>query len=351
MITGTWASVHPALAAEPSLRAVVQKVLDHMEIEPQAEEPDWARPNSPPLFTFAWMSDFHLDATRLELVKQAFAYVDEEVDADFVMITGDNGAYAPGSADQEPVLPITLRRQRFLHGFLAENLRTPYVIIPGDNWPQDFDKVFGASQFSFDYGGIHFLFTSLDRCTELPGLAAFDEATWEWMRGDLDRNQDRPCLFIMHEHIAPPSFLDAGKAQKMLEEHPQVVAALCGHLHADVELQVGRIKYLLCPGLGPNPRHGFKTVKVYREALILRTVEYNAQQKRYEQVMKWQRIDVPESLRSSLHRPKDGTFTKHNYSEVPPHPYREDPELLRRTPEMIGVLTRFLREGVLRNGR
>jgi hypothetical protein len=118
-------------------------------------------------------------------------------------------------------------------------------------------------------------------------------------------------------------------------------------LHADVELQAGGIKHLLCPGLGKNPRHGFKVVKVYREALIFRTVEYNAGKRCYEEVMKWQRVDIPESLQASLHKPRGDTFTKENYSEVPPHPRREDRQLLRRSPEMVGVLLRFLRESAV----
>jgi hypothetical protein len=350
VIASVLAAVPSALASEPSLHDVVQQALQKIEIQPQAEEPDWARPDTPLLFTFVWMSDFHLRSLRLELVKQAFGYVDSQVEAHFVMITGDNNAFVPEWEDQEPVPPVTLRRQRFLQRFLEQNLRTPYVIIPGDNWPEDFEKVFGAFQFSFDYGGMHFLFTSLDRCTDVPGQAVFDEATWEWMREDLRRNKQRPTLFIMHENIAPPSFLDADKTRKMLEKHPHVIAALCGHLHADAEFHVGGLKYLVCPGLGVNPRRGFKVVKVYREALILRTVEYNTQEKRYEEVRKWQRVEIPARLQAGLHEPKSRTFTKQNYSEVPPHPRREDPRLLSRSLEMVGPLLRFLAESAIPSG-
>lgn len=348
VIAGVLAATQSASAGEPSIHDVVQEALQKMEIQPLPEEPDWAEFESPPLFTFAWMSDFHLDGSRLELLKQAFRYVDQEVAVHFVMITGDNNAFAPEFEYQGRVPPVTLRRQLFMQRFLAQNLRTPYVIIPGDDWPQDFEKVFGAFQFSFDYGGMHFLFTTLDRCTYgVEGRAVFDESTWDWMREDLNHNKNRPCLFMMHETIAPPSFLDAVKTRAMLEEHPNVIAVFCGHLHADVQFRLGRLNCLVCPGLGMNPRHGFKVVRVYREALILRTVEYNAEKKQFEKVMKWQRIDIPESLQASLHRPGEHRFTKKNYSEVRPHPRRSDPQLMERSLELVGPLIRFLGESAI----
>lgn len=348
VIAGVLTAARSATSDEPSFHDAVQEVLRKMEIQPLPEKPTWAKLESSPLFTLVWMSDFHLDGSRLELLKQAFRYVDGEVNPHFVMITGDNNAYAPEFEYQGRVPPITLRRQLFMKQFLDQNLRAPYVIIPGDDWPQDFEKVFGAFQFSFDYGGMHFLFTSLDRCTYgVEGRAVFDESTWDWMRKDLKRNKGRPTLFMMHETIAPPSFLDADKTRKMLEQHPNVIAAFCGHLHADVESRLGKLNCLVCPGLGPNPRHGFKIVKVYREALVLRTVEYNAEKQQFEKVMKWQRVDIPESFQSSLHKPGDRRFKKQNYTEVPPHPRKSDPQLLERSLELVGPLMRFLGERMI----
>jgi len=383
VIAGALTAARSAFAGEPSIHDAVQEVLQGMEIQPQAEEPVWAKFESPPLFTFVWMSDFHLDGSRLELVKQAFRYVDQELAAHFVMITGDNNAYAPEFEHQGRVPPVTLRRQIIMQRFLDQNLHTPYVIIPGDDWPQDFEKVFGAFQFSFDFGGMHFLFTAPDRCTYgVEGRAVFDEPTWDWMRLDLKRNKDRPTLFMMHETIAPPSFLDADKTRRMLEEHPNVIASFCGHLHADVAFEMARrgqqdgpahstlarrasegdsapvprlrvglvsggLKYLVCPGLGLNPRHGFKVVKVYRKALILRTVEYNAEKRQFEKVMKWQRVDIPESFQAGLHEPKGRRFKKQNYSELPPHPRKSDPQLIERSLELVGPLMRFLGESMI----
>ncbi|MBN1347395.1 MAG: metallophosphoesterase [Phycisphaerae bacterium] len=327
----------------PSIHNKVYQAVQGLEIKALPSEPAWARMDAPPLFTFAWMSDFHLDGSNQERTRLAMRYVDRELKPDFVMITGDNNAYAPEFQHEGRVPPVTLRRQLFMKRFLEENLRAPYVIIPGDDWPQDFEKVFGAFQFSFNYGGMHFLFASLDRCTYgVEGRAVFDEATWEWMRQDLARNKDRPTLFMMHETLVPPAFIDAVRTRKMLEEHPNVIASFCGHLHVDVEFTHEGIRYLVCPSLGRNARCGFKYVQVYRQALILRTVEYNKAKNRYEKVMKWQRVEIPQALQASLHKPASRTFTKADCSEVPPHPRRSDPTLMKRTMELVGPLMGFV---------
>jgi len=343
LVAGVLFGAKTGWARGPSIHARMYKAAQAMELKPQPRRPDWADVDTPPLFTFVWVSDFHLDGSRLDLLKRAFRCVDGELKPHFVMITGDNNAHAPEFKHKGRVPPVTLRRQLFLKRFLREHLETPYVIIPGDDWPQDFEKVFGAFQFSFDYGGMHFLFTTLDRCAYgVEGRAVFDESTWTWMRDDLDRNKDRPTLFMMHETLLPPAFLDAVKTGRMLEAHPNVIASFCGHLHVDVQFEAGRIKYLVCPGLGPNPRHGMKHVKVYRHALILQTLEYNEAARRYEKVMKWQKINVPPSLQASLHKPSGARFKKDNYREIPPHPRRSDPALMRRSMELVGPLMAFL---------
>jgi len=343
VLVGMSTAVPGAAARDPNLKDIVRQTLRELEIKPQTEKPSWAQFPSPPLFTFAWMSDFHLDRSRVELVKQAFRYVDAEVKPNFVMITGDNNTVISPAEYRADGASLGLMRQKFMKRFLDQNLHTPYVIIPGDNWPEDFEKVFGAFQFSFDCGGVHFLFASLDRCAYgMEGQAVFDPPTWRWMRADLKRNETRPCLFVMHESVVPPSFLDAVRTRKMLEEYPQTIACLCGHLHADVQFREGRIKYIVCPGLGVNPRHGFKVVTVCREALIFRTIEYDAQRHEFAPVMKWQRIDIPERLQSGLHKTEPGSFVKQNYSEVPPHPRADDPRLVQRSLELVGPLMLFL---------
>jgi hypothetical protein len=335
-----------------SVPETVYKSLQSLELKPLPHKPDWAEVAEAPLFSFAWIADLHLDGSRLKLARQAFDYVDRVLKPAFVVFTGDNNAYAPELEYKGSVPPVTMRRHLFFKRFLRDNLKTPHVVIPGDDWPEDFEKVWGPFQFSFDYGGMHFLFTALDRCTYgVEGRAVFEESTWKWMEDDLARNSDRPTLFFMHETIVPPSFLDAERARRMLESHTNVLAAMCGHMHLDLEFRAGRLQYFIGPGMGPNPRHGLKHVMVYRHAIILRTAEYNETKGRFEQVMKWQKIDIPPELTEALHKPAGGQFRQENYRSIPAHPRRSDPSLMSRTFDLIGPLMRFMGDAITGNNQ
>ncbi len=313
-----------------------------MQLKALPAEPDWAKIDAKPLFTFAWASDFHLSNHNIEIVRQAMHFVDAELAPAFLMITGDNNAIAEPSTPGGDAAAVPERQQRFFKRFCEENLKTPCVVIPGDNWPRNFESVFGAFQFSFDYGGMHFLFTSLDRDMRLgEGLGVFDAATWQWMRGDLKRNRQRPTLVMLHETVAPPTFFEAEKLQHLLEENANVIASFCGHLHVDLDVTHRGVRYLICPGLGVNPRHGLKHVLVYPHALIIRTIEYNQDRRRFERVNKWQYVSIAQPLRAALHRP-EGPFVKANYTEIPPHPRRFDPTLKGRTAELLAGAIRYM---------
>ncbi len=333
------AQAHAQLAI---LKQRAYATAQQMELKPLPAEPNWAKISAPPLFTFAWASDFHLNSGNRELIRQAMHYIDVELKPAFLMITGDNNAIAAPTTPGGPPAPRSERRQRYFRRFLEENLKTPYVVIPGDNWPEHFEKVFGAFQFSFDYGGLHFLFTSLDRDIRVgEGLGVFEESTWQWMREDLKKNRHRPTLMMLHETIAPPTFLEAEKLERLLEGNPNVIASFCGHLHVDLDVTHGGVRYLICPGLGVNPRHGLKHVKVYPHALILRTIEHNAKEGRFEPVRKWQYVAIPQPLRAALHRPA-ARFAKDNYAEIPPHPRRYDPSLEGKTMQLFSAAVRYM---------
>jgi len=107
-----------------------------------------------PLWSFAWVTDMHLDDSLLDYTAGAFRHIDEQLKPHFVVITGDNNAIAPPPTDPKHPEPQATRRQLFLKDYLGKNLKTPYAIIPGDNWPEDFDRVFGPRQYSFDCGGL-----------------------------------------------------------------------------------------------------------------------------------------------------------------------------------------------------
>ncbi len=323
-------------AAQPAMSP--QQLMQAFEIKPLKQRPAWAPADRPALFTFAWLSDMHLHPGRFEAAQKALHMIRDELKPRFVVITGDNNAHAePGDESH------ALRRQRFFKAFLDEHLQLPYAVIPGDNWPYEFEKVFGPSQYSFDCGGLHLQFLSLDRADHrTEGLAIYNDETWQWIEQDLQRNRDRPTIVLQHEPILPPTFLDAGRLRRLLDRYPNVLAGLHGHMHHDLESLTGGRPYLMCPALGPGQRPGFKLVSVHRHALIVETYEYDKPNARFVHASKWQKIDVPKALRAKLFAPA-APFERVAYDAVPAHPHLNDPELGKRKPQLNDLVLSFLR--------
>jgi hypothetical protein len=308
--------------------------------------PDIPAPAGPPLLTFAWLSDLHLDGSRAAFLAKALRHVRESVRPDFALFTGDDDAMAapddPARPEPEPV-----RRQRHFRSFLDEHLRLPAVVIPGDNWPQGFEQVFGAVPSSFDCAGIHLLLLAPDRTWHgkgMEGLSAYDPGTMDWIRHDLEAARGRPTLVAVHEPVHPPTFLDAPPLRDLLERHPGVVAVLQGHLHVDLDFRAGGRAFLVAPALGPTSRPAFKRVRVYREGIELDTVEYRAAEDRFAVRDGRQWVAIPDSLRAGLARP-DGGFAPCRRDAVPLRPHVEDPGLADRQGELLNNIWKAWRTG------
>lgn len=295
-------------------------------------------PDTTPLWTFAWVTDMHLDGSRQEYTAEAFRRLRTEWKPHFVLMTGDNNAHPAPPADPAQPESLGLRRQRFLRAFLDKHLKLPYAIIPGDNWPQDFDRVFGPKQYSFDCGGLHFLLLAPDRIwhgSKLEGLSAFDEPTRDWIAGDLDRHRQRPTIVAIHEPIYPPTFLDARPLHKIIAGHSQVVTVLQGHLHREMDYRSPATAYLVGPSLGMPPTQAMKLVHVHADRLVFRTLAYNASNGRFELLDRRQTVEIAESLRGGLAAPGGPRFEMANYDALPARPLVEDPRLPRRIGEML----------------
>lgn len=319
-------------------RRWLHEIAQNYELRPTETAPDWARRKDAPLARMAWFSDLHLNEGYLELAHEALAYMNT-LEPHVALVTGDNCAYAPPSFRPD----IENRYERyaaFFQHLLARELRAPAVVLPGDNWPWDFHRVFGFRQFSFDLAGVHVICLGADRAARgVEGCAVFDENTWAWLERELEENPTKPTLVALHENPAPPTFLDAERLSALLARHPQVLATLTGHLHLDFDFQVGHIRHLVCPALGPSLRHGFKMLHIHEDAIILRTHERG--DGGYHPVHIWQRIEIPPALRAGL-APVAEDYRPTKLSEVPPRPLVEDPSLRDRTAELLAPVMRFL---------
>ncbi len=371
LIFPTNSFTNPLFAQIPEeLKQFALRVGTLLGPKPSNKPPDWANPNLPPLFSFAWLTDMHLDGSNQNRMQQTLQWIRQELNPTFLLLTGDNSALvAPGPGGTDPA-GRNLRRQQYLQHWLATHWNGPYAIIPGDNWPAGFERVFGPRQYRLDCGGLHLLMLAPDAIHHgagLEGLSAFDPETLDWLRKDLETYRDYPTLVAIHEPIYPPSFVDAPVLRKLIQQFPQVIGILQGHLHIDMELRDGRQVYLVGPAVGPGQPPAFKQLWVYRHALILRTAELDQQSGQWRLGEKWQKIDIPQPLQKVLHpvelnrqneqggRGKDGgsewaggrswpgrEMPLQMVSFRPPRAVRDDPSLARRAGQLLEAIRQFL---------
>jgi len=329
--------------------------------KPTRNPPSWSTPNTPVLFSFAWLTDMHLDGANQNRMAQTLRWIDQELKPTFLLLTGDNSALVPsGSVGADPAAR-NLHRQQYLQQWLAEHWKRPYAIIPGDNWPGEFDRVFGPRQYRIACGGLHLVLLAPDAIHHRPGwegLSALDPETLDWLRQDLEKYRDHPTLLAIHEPIFPPTFVDAPTIRKILREFPQVVGVLQGHFHIDMELRDGRQVYLVGPAAGPGQPPAFKLVQVYRHIMVIRTAELDFQTGQWHLVAKWQKIDIPEGLQTVLQPagsagqttadPLAGTGWPGREKPLemvsfrPARPVRDEPALTRRAGELLDAIRQFL---------
>ena len=316
------------------------EIAQQYELKPMAK-PDWADQADEPLFRAAWFSDLHITSQESKMmVKSAFNAARDVIKPDFAFITGDNSAIYHDLPDDRKC-PIGEKRHLWLKQFIEKELAMPFCIIPGDNWPWGFDAVFGSFHYSFDLHGFHFLFTSTDRQAKMDGCSVFENDSWEWMKQDLAKNIDKPTLFIMHETLWPPAFLDAPKTEALLNANPQCLAALCGHLHLDLDFMHGSLHQLIAPAIGRSHRPAFKHIRFYKELIIIESYEWNGDKKAFTQAEKWQKIDIPADLQKNLVKQGKG-FSPTNQSQLPPFPKELDNTLKERSGEFSNNLFTFL---------
>ncbi|MBQ7649546.1 MAG: metallophosphoesterase [Victivallales bacterium] len=314
------------------------KIARNYEIAPMVR-PEWADRKDQPLFRMCWMSDLHISKGEpLEIVTAGCNEIRDKLKPDFVLINGDNNTDYVG--DDLPAkfakAPYKYKKQAWLRHFLDQELALPYEILPGDNDPDYFIDVFGSFHRSFDFGGFHFLLTGNDAGGSQEGCSVFDESTVKWMKDNLKANADKPTFFVVHETVWPPFFIDATLTSNMLNDSPNVLAVLSGHMHLDLDFERGSWRQLVCPSLGRSHRPAFKHLKFYDDMVVIESHEWG--KGHFLQAMKWQKIDIPKRFRKELKT----AHVKENASELPPTPKRYDKSLNERANEQSNALMGFI---------
>ena len=332
------------LTSGKNVQDLVQ-IAKKFEIAPM-KQPSWAKKAGTPLFKVAWVSDMHLrDEESVKASKTAFNMIRDVLKADLTLITGDNCDYVKGLSAEEDKQPIGVRRHLWLKHFLEKELSRRYAIIPGDNWPWDFEKVFGPQKYSFDFGGVHFLMASTDAIAPQRDITSvFFDDTKDWIKKDLKKNAGKPSFFVLHETLAPPCFPDAEWGAATLSENPNVLAALCGHLHLDLEFPQGTWTQFCAPSIGRSHRPAFKLLNFYVDQVIIESYELQKDTGRIIKADKWQRIVIPRKFQSAIksrHKSKV-PLTLENRQQMPPRPKVSDMKLIVRAQEVETALTQFI---------
>ncbi|MGI5924605.1 MAG: metallophosphoesterase [Lentisphaerae bacterium] len=316
---------------------------------PVMAQPDWAQRQTPPRFRMAWITDLHItNVTSRTLVTAACHAIRDDIKPNFTIVTGDNAGHFWDLSEAEKKEPVGVRRHRWLKRFLDSELAGPYCIVPGDNWPWDFEKVFGATHYSFDFGGWHFHFTSTDnQASGAEGCVTFSPVSWEWMESDLASAAAKPTLFINHEPLWPPSFLDAMPTMQMISRNPHVLAVLGGHLHLDLEFQRDGWRQFVAPAVGRSHRPGFKVFNFHPDAVIIESYEWQENEQAFLPAAKWQQLPVPEKYREALAGPPITGFNPENRRQMAPRPKNVDKALGERSHELsVNMMTFIMSFGV-----
>lgn len=314
------------------------EMAKRFELQVQTPAPTWALRRDEPLFRIAWLSDMHIqDAAGVELHRKLLQHLVAATHPLALLVTGDSW----GMPNQSPV-----ERQRRFREFLRSVAPdTPAIVLPGDNWPQGFEEVFGPSKFAFTLGGFRFICAAVDVAGRANGCSLYDEETLDWIEKEVS-SAKRLVIFLQHEPIEPPCTLDAPRVAAILDKSPNAFLALGGHLHLDLAFTRGHWQQWIAPSTGRSHRPACKVLTFYNDAVIAQDWEYQPQTKSWQPVSKFLRARVPKALRDLPEYP-DG-FAPQDRTELPARAIRFDASLDARQQELTQRLLQFALQFVMR---
>lgn len=321
-------------------RAAFFEMAKRYEVKATDEPPVWALRRDRPLFRLAWLSDLHIDSQeRLEYHRRLLAQIRQDVHPTAVLVTGDNIGLGNNPVQRLNVL------KSLLSTTLGEDISS--IVLPGDNWPQGYDQVFGSTKFAFTLGGVRFICASQDAAGRTNGCSIYSPETLAWLNRQFATAGNRPVVFVQHEPIEPPSTLDAPKVASLMDRTPQAFLALGGHFHLNLEFKHGHWRQWVAPSTGHSHRPAFKELRFYSDCVISQDWE-EGDDGTYRPVNKFLRADIPEECRENLLVVR--RFSMEEPSLMPPRPFVSDPGLDARAEELTSRLMRFALQYGLKKG-
>ena len=196
-------------------------------------------------FTFAQITDIHLDANHLSDFNEVTAEL-KGLSPAFVIATGDliaegNTAtvtraeqwfdiYKNAIAD----LGITVFNAVGNHDVVGIHRSDVASTEPGYG-EGIYTSLFGPSYYSFDWGRYHCIVLDPNDLVDGKQVYQISETQLHWLQGDLRFRKDSPLLLFYHEPTT--SWRNRDQFLEILGKHQ--VNAFCGHLHQDIATPPG----------------------------------------------------------------------------------------------------------------
>jgi hypothetical protein len=128
------------------------------------------------------------------------------------------------------------------HDVVGVNNKSVNITEPGYG-KEMFESYFGATNYSFDCGGYHFVVldsNKIDEKWDIPGKGLdymIDEPQLSWLEDDLASTSKTPIVFV---HEPTPTLENSGEVWEVLNTH-NTMAIFSGHWHDDELLDSGGI--------------------------------------------------------------------------------------------------------------
>lgn len=191
-------------------------------------------------FTFAQITDIHLDASHLSDFNEVIAEL-KGLSPAFVIATGDliaEGNTATVTQAQQwfelyknaiADLGITVFNAVGNHDVVGINRSDVAGTDPGYG-EGTYTSLFGPSYYSFDWGQYHCIVLDPNDLVDGKQVYQLSDTQLQWLKEDLRFRKDSPLLLFYHEPNT--SWRNRDQFLEVLGNHQ--VNAFCGHLHQDI---------------------------------------------------------------------------------------------------------------------
>lgn len=327
-------------------RSAITELARKFELREQTPPPEWSQRKDAPLFQIAWISDMHIEnQSTAEFNASILLQIRQLIHPVALLVSGDS--WGMGATPTE--------RQQSLKDFLKACLKDEIhaIVIPGDNWPQGYDTVFGANKFAFTLGGFRFICAAMDAAGSTNGCSRFADDTMEWLKNQFAAAQNSPIIYVQHEPVEPPLTLSAPEVAKLLDQTPNAILALAGHVHLDLAFSHRHWQQWICPTTMKAARQTtiFKVLSFYNDAVICQNWERNntSTDQNFAPANKFLMAKIPAGLQAELHSVTK--FSMDDYTAMPPRPIAYEPSLDANAKALTQRITQFAMDFALKNTR